>query len=75
MIINVEIESENFTLFYDYDYKKLSKLTDDGKIEADFSNPEYERKKDSYYYCKINGGDGRIEINTRDGDIILREVK
>ena len=33
MIINVEIESENFTLFYDYDYKKLSKLTDDGKIE------------------------------------------
>ncbi|MEJ2055471.1 MAG: DUF4097 family beta strand repeat-containing protein [Calditrichaceae bacterium] len=54
---------------------KIEVKTDDGKIEADFSNPEYERKKDSYYYCKINGGDGRIEINTRDGDIILREVK
>ena len=35
-MIHAQIEGKDFTLFYDYDQlrdKKLSKLTDDGKIE------------------------------------------
>jgi len=54
---------------------KVEIETDDGRINTNFSNPGYERKKENYYYSELNGGEGSIKIRTNDGNVTLREVK
>ncbi|MBN1408842.1 MAG: DUF4097 family beta strand repeat protein [Calditrichaceae bacterium] len=52
---------------------KIEIETDDGSIDTRISDAEYEKKKRNYYNAEINGGKGKVHIETNDGNIILRK--
>ena len=74
---NIELKTDDGKVIMDFDATISTKIkieTDDGRIDTDLSNPEYERKKPSYYFSEVHGGQGQIHIRTNDGDVILREA-
>ncbi len=74
---DIEIKVDDAKVIVDINENISTKIeieTDDGSINTSFSNPEYEKKKPSFYFGEINGGKGRIHIRTNDGDVVLRET-
>lgn len=72
------IKADDGKIIIDFNREISTKIeieTDDGSINANISNPEYEKKKRDYYNAEINGGKGKIHIRTNDGDVVLRESK
>jgi DUF4097 and DUF4098 domain-containing protein YvlB len=74
---DIEIKVDDAKVIVDINENISAKIeieTDDGSINTNISNPEYEKKKPSFYFGEIHGGKGRIYIRTNDGDVVLRET-
>ena len=74
---DIEIRTDDAKVIVDLDENISAEIeieTDDGRIRTSLINPEYEKKKRSYFFGEIHGGKGRIHIRTNDGDVVLREV-